>query len=188
MARSAMPERDGKDQGDDSPKQKAGSCWFARPCCLATSGANLYPPGVWFADTMTSFSGLRLFCFASLSSSCLLSLKPRPFVQSSFDMQAPRYPYVFLSFFPFFLFIYLEMSLFPSIFSSIAAFSLYGEYVVRSFLPNGVFLPCDHGIGWILDISLLLCDNSINQSIKRGLIIDSLDYDASVTQEEKREV
>ena len=20
----------------------------------------------------------------------------------------------------------------------------YGEYVVRSFLPNGVFLPCDH--------------------------------------------
>ena len=28
---SRMPERDGKDQGDDSPKQK-GSCWFARPC------------------------------------------------------------------------------------------------------------------------------------------------------------
>ena len=85
---------------------------------------------------MTSFSGLRLFCFASLSSLCLLSLKPRPFVQSSFDVQAPRYPHVFLSFFSFF--VYLEMSLFPSIFSSIAAFSLYGEYVVRSFLPNGV--------------------------------------------------
>ena len=28
---SSMPERDGKDQGEDSPKQ-AGSCWFARPC------------------------------------------------------------------------------------------------------------------------------------------------------------
>ena len=28
---SGMPERDGKDQGEDSPKQ-AGSCWFARPC------------------------------------------------------------------------------------------------------------------------------------------------------------
>ena len=26
---SNMPERDGKDQGEDSPKQ-AGSCWFAR--------------------------------------------------------------------------------------------------------------------------------------------------------------
>ena len=28
---SGMPERDGKDQGEDSPKQ-AGSYWFARPC------------------------------------------------------------------------------------------------------------------------------------------------------------
>ena len=28
---SSMPERDGKDQGEDSSKQ-AGSCWFARPC------------------------------------------------------------------------------------------------------------------------------------------------------------
>ena len=28
---SGMPERNGKDQGEDSPKQ-AGSCWFARPC------------------------------------------------------------------------------------------------------------------------------------------------------------
>ena len=26
---SGIPERDGKDQGEDSPKQ-AGSCWFAR--------------------------------------------------------------------------------------------------------------------------------------------------------------
>ena len=29
-----------------------------------------------------------------------------------------------------------EMSLFPSIFCTISAFSLYGEYVVHSFLPN----------------------------------------------------
>ena len=28
---SGMPERDGKDQGEDSPKQ-AGLCWFACPC------------------------------------------------------------------------------------------------------------------------------------------------------------
>ena len=28
---SGMPERDGKDQEEDSPKQ-VGSCWFARPC------------------------------------------------------------------------------------------------------------------------------------------------------------
>ena len=28
---SCMPERDGEDQGEDSPKQ-AGSCWFFRHC------------------------------------------------------------------------------------------------------------------------------------------------------------
>ena len=39
-----------------------------------------------------------------------------------------------------------EMSLFPSIFCTIAVLSLYGEYVVRSFLPNGVFQSCDHGL------------------------------------------
>ena len=85
---SDMTERDGKDQGEDSPKQ-AGSCWFARLCRLATSGANLYPPGVWFADAMASFFGVTLvfFCFVFVF---MLSLKPRPFVQSSLDMQAPR--------------------------------------------------------------------------------------------------
>ena len=46
----------------------------------------------------------------------------------------------------FFLFVYLEMSLFPSIFCTIAVFSLTGEYIARSFLPDGVFLPCDHGL------------------------------------------
>ena len=75
-----MSERDGKDQGEDSPKQ-AGSCWFARPCRLATSGA--------FADAMTPFSGVTfvLFCFVFR---LMLSLKPRPFVQPSFDVQAPQ--------------------------------------------------------------------------------------------------
>ena len=80
---SGMPERDGKDQGEDSPKQ-AGSHWFARPCC-----ANLYPPGVWFEDAMTSFSGVAfvLFYFVFVF---MLSLKPRPFVQWSFGMKAPQ--------------------------------------------------------------------------------------------------
>ena len=31
MQSSYAPERDGKDQEEDSSKQ-AGSCWFARPC------------------------------------------------------------------------------------------------------------------------------------------------------------
>ena len=84
-----MPERDGKGQGEGSPKQ-AGLYWFAaRPCLLATSGANLYPPVFWFTETMTSFSGVTfvLFCFVFVF---MLSLKPRPFVRSSFDMQALR--------------------------------------------------------------------------------------------------
>ena len=46
-----------------------------------------------------------------------------------------------------FIFLFLEMSLFPSIICTISAFSLYyGGNVVRSFLPDGVFLPCDHGL------------------------------------------
>ena len=51
---SSMPERDGKDQGGDSPKQ-ACPCWFARHSWLliATRGATLHPPTVFFfADTI----------------------------------------------------------------------------------------------------------------------------------------
>ena len=57
------------------------------------------------------------------------------------------------------------MSLFPSIFCTIAVFSLYGEYVVRSFLPDGVFLPCDHGLAFWHQ---LMC--KFNQSIKLTML------------------
>ena len=77
---SGMPERDGKDQGDDSPKQ-AGSCWFARHSRLATSGANLYPPGGCRVIFLWRFTFV-LFCFVFVY--FLLSLKPRSFVQSLF--------------------------------------------------------------------------------------------------------
>ena len=81
----SMPERDGKDQGQSSPKQ-------ACLCLFATSGANLYPPGVWFADVMSLFSGVSFspfsFCFVFV---VLLFIEAaRPFVQSSFDVHAPR--------------------------------------------------------------------------------------------------
>ena len=65
---SSTSERDGKDQGQDSPKQ-AGSCWFTRHSRLATSGANLYLPSVWSANVISSLV-LRLFCFVSFSSFC----------------------------------------------------------------------------------------------------------------------
>ena len=57
------------------------------------------------------------------------------------------------------------MSLFPSILCTISVFSLYGEYVVRSFLPNGVFLPCDHGLEFKSVYYVRI--QSINQSINR---------------------
>ena len=76
----------------------------------------------------------------------MLSLKPRPFVHSSFNMQAFRYPHVFLSFFlfPFFC-------LFGDI-----AFSEYFSHVLRSESTSYVlsfrmlfFVPCDHGLDFL---------------------------------------
>ena len=86
---------------------------------------------------------LRLFCFA------LLRFRLYAFVEAaalrSIVLRYAGVPIaVRVSFF--FPFVYLEMSLFPSIFRTIAVFSLYGEYVVRSFLQDGVFIPCDHGL------------------------------------------
>ena len=53
--------------------------------------------------------------------------------------------------FLFFVFFYsLEMSFFPS---SVNVISLYGEYVVRFFLPDGVFLSCDHGLDFLYQLN-----------------------------------
>ena len=54
-----------------------------------------------------------------------------------------------------FSFVYLETSLFPSI-CAISAFSLYVEYVVRSFLPNDVFLPFDHGLDFLHQLIIII--------------------------------
>ena len=35
---------------------------------------------------------------------------------------------------------------FSEYFCTITVFSLYDKYVVRFSLPDGVFLPCDHGL------------------------------------------
>ena len=63
--RSSMPEHDGNDQGEESPKQ-ACSSWFACHSRLATSGANLYPPGVFCFVCryhILPFSGVTCFFF-----------------------------------------------------------------------------------------------------------------------------
>ena len=149
-ASSRMPERDGKDQGEDSPKQ-AGLCWFARPCRLASSGANVYPLGVWFADTMTFFTGVTfvLFCFIFVF---MLLLKPRPFVQSSFDMQAPRQPHVILVFFILFIWRcrFFRVFVVPLSFS----FCIVSTSYILFFWMVIFFLVTT---GWIFDTSL--CEN-----------------------------
>ena len=70
----------------------------------------------------------------------------------------------------FFFSIFLEMSLFPGIFVSFPLSLRIGEYVVRSFLPDGVFLSCDHGLDFFTS-AYFLCENSINQSINLRLRI-----------------
>ena len=56
------------------------------------------------------------------------------------------------------------MSLFPSIVCTIAVFSFYGEYAVRSFLPDVFFYLMT--TGWIFYVSLR--ENSVNQPMNEG--------------------
>ena len=61
-----------------------------------------------------------------------------------------------------FLFLFIRICRFFRVFCFfIAAFSLFGEYAVRSFLPDAGSLRCDHG----LDFDTSLCENSINQKL-----------------------
>ena len=93
---------------------------------------------------MASFSGVtfcfvllrfRLYDFVEAAALCSIVLR-----QAGVSI-ATRF--FFLRFFPFCLFGGVAFS--EYFFCIISAF-LYGEYVVRSFFPNGVFLPCDHGM------------------------------------------
>ena len=119
-------------------------------------------------------------CFVLFHFVFMLSLKPRPFVQSVFVVRnacAPTATRSYLTtvccvlfvYVPFFSYFFLLFRFFGDV-----AFSGYfcttivlscTEYVVRFPLPDGVFLPCDHGLDFLHHRSiLLLCGNSINQS------------------------
>ena len=132
-----MPERNGKGQGEDSPK-RTDSCWFA---CLSLLTSHKWRELVSSGRLVCRCHEVFLWCYVYL---VLLRFCLYAFVEAaalrSIVLRCAGAPiatrvYFSLSFFPF---VYLEMSLFPSIFCTIAAFSLNGEYVVRSFLPNGV--------------------------------------------------
>ena len=101
---------------------------------------------------MASFFGVAfvLFCFVSVF---MLSLKPRSFVQSFFNMQPPD------SHMCFFLFSFFgDVAFSEYFFWTVAVFSLYGKYVRFSF--RMVFFNLIT-TGWIVDI-INLCENSIN--------------------------
>ena len=73
-----------------------------------------------------------LFCFIFFF---VLSLKPRPFVQSFFDLHAPRQPRGVAQQ----TVCVVDVAFFPSIFVPlIAVFSRHEEYVVRFFLNHGL--------------------------------------------------
>ena len=145
---SALPEREEKNQEEGSPKQ-AASCWFARPCWLATSGANLYPPGVWFADAMAFFLWCHVcfvllrFLYAFVEAAALRSV-------------VLRYAGVTIA---------TRVSLFGDVACSEYFFRfLFVSRVRGTFFPSGWCFFYLVTTGWIFDISL--CENSINQSIQ----------------------
>ena len=94
----------------------------------------------------------------------MVSLEPRPFVKTSFKMQAPL-PHVFLSLFLMFIWNVAFSEYFFIIFVPFSL-SLCMESASYVFSYRMVFF---HLVttGWIFDISLL-CENSINQSINQG--------------------
>ena len=88
----------------------------------------------------------------------LIILKPRSLFNLSSICKRPDSHTCFLLFY----FVSLEVSLFPITFCSNAVFSLHGEYAVRVFLPDGVFLPSEHGLNFLHQLIW-----EINQSIKK---------------------
>ena len=129
---------------------------------------------------MSSVSGVKFVFYFCLVFVFLLSLKPRPFVQSSFVLRSSffvlRYAcaptatrsylttvcvlFLLFCFFLFFFF-FLDMSLFPSFFVPLL-FSLCMESTSYVFPFRMVFF-CLVTASWVFDI-ISLCENSINES------------------------
>ena len=116
-----------------------------------------------FADAVLSFFGVTFvsFCFAFL-----LSLKPWPLVElflkcmrsgSHSQLSSNCLCHVLFCFF----FVSWEVSLFSKFFVPLP-FHFCMESTLHVFLPDGVFLPCNHE----LDLDISVCKRKYNQSIK----------------------
>ena len=155
---SSMPERDGKDQGEDSPK--ASELVLVRlPLLSSHKWRELVSSGRLFADVMTSFSGVTFVLFRSVFV-FLLSLGTRgpSFNRSSICMRPGSHTQLpdncQLSFFCFCFFLFFVSSEIYSSFSEyfvhIYRFLLYVKSTsyVFSFRIIGSFylLLCGHGL------------------------------------------
>ena len=112
---------------------------------VAPSGANLYSPDVEFADVLTSFSGVTFFFllrfrrYAFIEAAALCSI--------AFRCAGPPIATLVSSFFHFCLF--GDVAFTEYLFWYHCRFlCVWRVHVVRSFLPDGDFLPCDHGLGF----------------------------------------
>ena len=85
---SGMPERDGKNQEEDRYPKASGLVLVCSPLLTRHKWRELVSSGRLVCRCHGVFSlVLCLFCFASFFV-YMPSLKPRPFVQSSFHVQA----------------------------------------------------------------------------------------------------
>ena len=104
---------------------------------------NLYPPGVCRGHDvfLWCYVCFVVLCFRLYALTEAAALSSIVFRYAGAPI-ATRVSFIFP-------FVYLEMSLFPNTFCTIAVFSLYGEHVVRFPLPENVFLPRDHGLNFL---------------------------------------
>ena len=149
----------------------------------------MYPAGVWFADVMSSFSGVtfvlfrfRLYAFIEASTLRLIVLRytcrtgnltrliHTLAICDHTDMRPDSHTQLPNNCLRPFLFLFLGDVAFSEYFCTIAAFSLCTESTSYVFSFRMVFFYLVT-TGWTFDVSS--CENSINQSTLQHLINQS---------------
>ena len=158
---SGMPESDGKDQEEDSPKQACSLVLVRSPLLTSHRWRKLVSTGCLVCRCHEDF----LWCYVCF---VLLRFRLYAFVEAaalrSIVLRYAGVPMTTRVSFFYFVFVYLEMSLFPGIF--LYHFRFLFVWIVRStFFPSGWCFFYLVTTGWIFDISFLCENQSINQSI-----------------------
>ena len=90
------------------------------------------------AGTLTPESGLQ--------ESCVFAF---PFFLLFFFLGDVTFSEYFCTITVLFVSIFVPLPFYLSLFCTITVFLVNGEYIVRFFLPDGVFLPRDHGLDFL---------------------------------------